>query len=375
MLVNSERTPWLENLQTPQQPNSKVKPDLFLTYEPCWVGKVVAGAAVGQLAGRALQEDGCVIELYEVKAGAGSLSATDFGQLVDYHTHMPGLCRGALLNKRSFWLYESLDGIPVQLTQATWEARGSHALFCGFFDAARQEPPLVVVLRSLMRVLGLQSCAASGGAGGALLGVGASGRVFCVQRSATGSSAPRAGLLTLKVSCLASQGDLAMEYALMQAAAARGAPVASVVKDSLRAVALPGTEQYAGGGYLLAEVLQHVSVTSLRRCTSAFAALQALHGCGMAHGDARLPNLLARRSEAESEGDDGQLVWIDLRNAACAVWSQRADARQLAVSVLALGEEDALPGAVARALQGVPQGGAPAYAALAAAVHAALLAE
>jgi hypothetical protein len=228
-------------------------------------------------------------------------------------------------------------------------------------------PPLVVVRRGLMRVLGLQSCAASGGAGGALLGAGASGRVFCVERSVSGSSAPRAGLLALKVSCLASQGDLAAEYTLMQAAAARGAPVASVVKGSLRAMVLPGTEQYAGGGYLLAEVLQHVPVTSLQRSTSAFAALQALHGCGMAHGDARLPNLLARR--------DGQLVWIDLCNAAGVAWSQRVDARQLAVSVLALGEEDALPGAVAGALQGVPQGGAPAYAALAAAVHAALLAK
>ena len=115
----------------------------------------------------------------------------------------------------------------------------------------------------------------------------------------------------------------------MTDAVSRGAPVASVVPDSLRKFHDVVTGSPAGGGYLMSEVLLPFDVTSQKRCVAAFSSLHKLHKLGLVHGDARLPNLLRRVGSFAP-------VWIDLRRISLSVVGHalRADAKTLALSIL-----------------------------------------
>ena len=296
-------------------------------------------------------------EFFEAKAGAGELTSADFGQLADYHARVPGRVRGMLFNATRMWLYESHDGHPVRLVKAQLGERGSRDLLRAFFDAPRPEPPLVSLLRRLCRDLRVVPAAAALGAG-AFLGAGASGRVFRVQRVGADTSAPA---LALKVACGRGAAEaLTVEFERLRTAAARGAAVVRVVADSLHIV-IGDDGSGLGGGYLMDEVLgAPAPAPSGVRCAAAFAALASLHAAGVAHGDARLPNLLER-----GDGASG-LVWIDLRaldviTAVSLELQQRGDARSLARSVLGLMVDEPLPSAVADALKAIPRGGADAY--------------
>ena len=381
VLVNSESTPWLDALHAPLPPDQLKRPDLFSTWAPFWSGRLVPErGAVGKLAARALQLDGCTREFYEAKVGVGELTPSDFGQLVDYHSRVRGAVRGVLFNARVFWLYESRRSHPVSLTKGEWGAPGSRAVLRAFFDAAA-EPPLVPLLRFLCRALGVVPHRVVVGSGvepaagdasaraSAFLGAGGSARVFCVARR--GAAGEAAELHALKASSSLSLAELKYEFQTLQLAAAAGAPVVPAVADSLACFVDDGA--YRGGGFLLRDVCARAAVDSPARCAAAFAALRALHAAGFAHGDARTPNLLARRSG----GAGAELVWIDLRAAAAAEFAdalasaQRTDGRTLAASILGAAPGDALPAPVATALVTVPEGGDAAYAALAAAVWAA----
>jgi hypothetical protein len=394
VLANSEGNKWLDALDAPLPPQQWKKPDLFVTWGPflrcCRAtepgfGGVIAGA----LAGRALQQDGCVNELYEAKLGTGSLTSTDFGQLVDYHSRLPGPVRSALFNAREFWLFRSFGKEPLQLIKSEWQARGSRALLRSFFADA-PEPPLVPLLRFVARALSVgflhAACAAVTAGGGlarnpgtsSFLGAGGSSRVFAVRRAGDGGA-----LHALKVSAALSRSALAYEFGSLRRAAAAGAPVIDVVEDSLTFFEGGdeggGGDLYYGGGFLLQHVCERAAICSDAHCVAAFAALRKLHEAGFAHGDARLPNLLAR------PGADGQqqLLWIDLREAAEGTTldaAQRADAEALTASVLKLqlaGEEAAeqLRGALELlrgAIEQLPQGGGAAYEVLARAAWVAL---
>ena len=373
VLVNSMRSPWLDSLHgLARPPAQRLKPDLFMTWAPCWKGTARGGPAgnVGVLANRVLQRDGCVREFYEAKRGNGELTIEDFGQLADYHTFAPGLCRGMLFNARDFWLYETFDGLPLRLIKAALGARGSLALLRGFFDDAVRpvrDPPLICVLRALMRNLKVVPCEVEPGAG-SFLGAGASGRAFAVRYAEVPPpGAPPGAPMALKASPSASRAELLYEFEQLQAAAAAGAPVVPVVAGSLHL--LTGDDGYEiGGGYLLRNVLEPFAVTSAARCTAAFASLRALHAKGFAHGDARLPNLLATGARSEP-------VWIDMRAAVQGVLpvAKRAvDAETLAASILVIKVGDLpRPIAAAAAAYATAMPGAGDHAALAAAVFAA----
>ena len=167
-------------------------------------------------------------------------------------------------------------------------------------------------------------------------------------------------LCALKACCDASPGDVSFEFSQLVAAAAADAPVVRVVKGSLRAFFDEASGQPAGGGYLMAEVLAPYLVKTAAQREAAFAALAALHAAGLAHGDARKPNLLAR---------GGSLVWIDLRAASVPAGeaAQRADAATLAASMSSLPLEAACA-LYAGPLAHIPGRGPRAYAELAAAV-------
>ena len=89
-------------------------------------------------------------------------------------------------------------------------------------------------------------------------------------------------------------------------------------------------------------------VDSPLRCGGVFAALAALHAYRVAHGDARLANLMVLPAAAEG-APPGGLAWIDMRAAVSDRGGeegplelpllQRADALALARSVLGVGAE------------------------------------
>jgi hypothetical protein len=314
-----------------------------------------------------------VHEFYEAKVGTGEPTVSDFGQLVDYHSRVRGPVRGALFNARAFWLYESFRNHPAALIKGEWGARGSAALLRTFFDAV-PEPPLVPLLRHLCRELRVMFCRVDASGlkppdgsdirASAFLGAGGSARVFCVAAEGSDDA-----LFALKASTTLSRADLEYEFMTLQRAAAAGAPVVPVVAGSL-AFFFSAAGVHCGGGFLLRDVCTRVVLDTPARCTAVFAALRALHAAGFAHGDARLPNLLAMRTH----GAGAELRWIDLREAAMGSLAptQRADARALSASVLKVAQGGALSARIEAALDNVPIGGDTAYAALAAAVWAAL---
>jgi hypothetical protein len=381
VLVNSERHKWLDALHKPLAPALLKKPDLFVTAEMFWSGyRCPSGDPYGKLASRDLQLDGAVREFYEGRVGVGNLTPADFGQLVDYHSRVRGEVRGMLFNACHFWLYESVRDKPVQIIQGTLAAAGSQSALRRFFNGQFQAP-IINVLRLLMLrlrvvlvrlndhgddadVTGAAAYAAAAAAhadegaaaaaevdaatarkasmGQSFLGAGAAGRTFTVRLIDDIS------VRVLKVvvaSTTATRMALESEFNLMLQAGAAGAPVASVVPGSLNSFVSDESGQYIGGGYLLADVLERVSINH-SNCKHAFLALMALHDAGFVHGDARLPNLMKRKG--------GGLVWIDFQDAfssrggsAISLASVRRDARTLAASFLgvpqALASDDDVP--------------------------------
>ena len=351
VLLNSEKTRWLDDLRVPMASMHRRNPDLFMTWAP--LTKPLASCGASVLAGRALQLDGCIRAFFEAKKGIGAITDTDFGQLADYHSCTPGGCRGMVFNARAVWLYASHAGHPLSLVKAEWGAPGSLELIRDFFRPANAlpEPPLVVLMRRLALALNVVPCEAVVG-GGSFLGAGGSGRVFAVR--SLGDSTRRA----LKICCNTSHADLSVEFQLMTGAVARGAPIVSVVPNSLHLFHDVVSGRPAGGGYLMSEVLMPLDVTSYKLCVAAFTSLHALHKLGFAHGDARLPNLLRRVGGVAP-------VWIDMRVSVSVVdYALRADAKTLALSILSTASLDET---VENALASVP-GDASAYTSVAAAV-------
>jgi hypothetical protein len=403
VLVNSEGVAWLDALSAPQPAGHLKRPDLFVTWAPFWSGlQDPDRGAVGRLASRALQLDGCVREVYAATLGVSEPHSGDFGQLVDCHSRLPGnvdgeptTTRGMLFNASVFWLYESVSAHPVTLTMGSWGAPGSRAAVRAFFSAA-PVPSVVPLLRFMCRKLGVvprriaatdaqpAAAAAADGAAAprpssAFLGAGASGQVFCVARPpaagdaevAAAAAAAEELLYALKVSSTSLVEELTYEFETLARAFEAGAPVVPVVAGSLHFLLIGVEGVYHGGGFLLRDVCARTHVDSRARCVAAFAALHALHARGFAHGDARLPNLVTR-----GHGAGAELVWIDMRKGFAGDkgtpdlirYAQTVDGRSLAASVLGIGREGVFPGPVSTALEGVPGGGSAAYDTLSAAV-------
>jgi hypothetical protein len=312
-----------------------------MSWDPCVTYKSLgegegpsAGYRFGVLGGHALQMAGCVRGLFEVKLD--TMSTSDFGELCTYHHCLPGSARGMLFNRSSFWLYNSFDGSPFSLAQYKWVFPGTASAVRAFF-AGDVDPPLVVLLRALLEALGVRPLHDEHGR--CYLGSGATGHVFTVG----GATHARALKVVLEASVTT---HVAVEYSLLTAAAAAGAPVVRPVEGSLLNFVNLGGGRVSGGGFLLEAVGKPFpAVESRARCVQAFDTLAELHRAGVIHGDARLPNLLL-------VGEHG--AWIDLRASVKGVEPsldvlKRLDARTLARSVLALDMDAPLPAEVATA--------------------------
>jgi hypothetical protein len=327
VLVNSEHLQWLVPPTAEQRRDLRLKPDLFQSWLP-FVEFRGDGNLEGVLGGYALQQAGCVAELFEAKRDR--LPEAAFGELCGYHSCIKGPCHGMLFDAQSFQLYQSSSGHPVRLVKSTWTSEGSQELVRSFFSGVH-EPPLLVLLRELLKSLDLRLCHINGRC---YLGSGAYGHVFTVGTQDRAQA--------LKVALSPSHTHVSGEYDLLRRASAAGAPVVRPVAGSVRE--LPGA---GGGGYLLEKVGKPFTLSSARQCRAAFASLAAVHRAGIIHGDPRVPNLLLVDNEA---------VWIDLQAAVLqpdripAEQQVRVDAGILVHSILGQGSTVAFPDSVARAL-------------------------
>ena len=335
-MVSSEAFIWLVHPAVHGVASQRLKPDLFLTWTPFLEAREEAqGFPRGVLASPALQEAGCVAELYEAKSKALGIEA--FGKQCLYHQCLPGHFKSALFNQEQCWLLETMHSLPMRLLKMHWTTPGSaHEL--QRFMGAPVEPPLLLLLR---RVLAHQQLAPLHLAGRCHLGSGASGHVFAVHRLSDAARTPLA--LKLVLGCW--EGELHAEFARLQAAEVAGAPVVAPVANSLciftdsAAVAAAAAAEEApapacaSGGYLLSRVGSRLDASKEGGIKQAFGALAALHACRVFHGDARTANLL---------DVEGQALWIDLRTGfveaegggPLPLEQQRRDAADLAQSVL-----------------------------------------
>ena len=329
LLVNSEEYRWLVHPAAPHGKDMRLKPDLFLTWEPFVLPRrYQEGQAVthGLLAGTALQRAGCVAEVYEAKACP--LTKEEFGALCTYHQCVPGKLKSMLFNATEFWLYQTMNGHPCRLVKCAWTTPGSASAVRAFFGEP-VEPPLLQLLQRLLADLGM-ALLRSGPEGRCYLGSGASGHVFAVHAAADAARAP----LALKVLPVCQGWVLDSEFARLTQAVERGATVVPAVPNSLRTYHHESSGDSASGGFLLCSVGEAFDFSTLGRSQQAFAALAQLHSCRIYHGDARAPNLLCVGGAAR---------WIDLHHcrvvgedegAALHVSHQRIDAAVLARSVL-----------------------------------------
>jgi len=352
LLVNSEEYPWLVHPAAPHGKDMRLKPDLFLTWEPFVLPRrYQEGQAVthGLLAGTALQRAGCVAEVYEAKACP--LAKLEFGALCTYHQCVSGTLKSMLFNATEFWLYETMNGHPCRLIKGTWVTPGSACAARAFFGEP-VEPPLLRLLRRLLADLGL-ALLRTGAEGRCYLGSGASGHVFAVHAAADAARTPQA----LKVLPECQGWELESEFTRLTQAVGRGAIVVPPVPGSLRTYhgsssSSSSSGNSASGGFLLSSVGEPFDFSARGRCVEAFAALAQLHACRIYHGDARAPNLLCVR---------GAAMWIDLHHCSVVVDDegaaslhldyQRRDAELLARSVLAQQSRPSLPKAVMEAVE------------------------
>lgn len=288
VLVNSENYKWLNPYGRVLDPDNRLKPDLFCSWEAFIERKFPEGApsgaeyVFGVVSNHRLQADGVVREFYEAKCA--SLGNDHLGQLHQYHTCIRGACRGMLFSHNEFWLYQSFDEFPVRLFQAQWTQPGTADLVQLFFTEGVEEPKLVQQLRWALN--GTDAILAP--VPKPFLGGGGFGRVFHVQ---VGGMDRALKLAQKDVKRLHDEYDYLVRLQTL------GAPVVAPVAESYKQLA-----DHAGC-FLLEQVGTPFQVTSVGKCEKAFQALNAIHMLDFVHGDPRLPNLLEL---------GGRPVWIDV---------------------------------------------------------------
>ncbi|KAI9983718.1 hypothetical protein PInf_007785 [Phytophthora infestans] len=181
------------------------------------------------------------------------------------HVSPKGPGGAVLFNRKLFWLIESINGVVVRVTKATWVMEGSKALFRDFIT--QNLSPWVTRLTAACSTLNVEVVE-----GDAFLGRGAFGRVFKVKRVGQDGD-----VLALKIVEKISIRRLFQEYEALVRAQDTGLVIRPVGE---------ATELSGGAAMLLSPVGKPISSSA-----------------GVAHGDPRVPNMIVK---------DEQRLWIDL---------------------------------------------------------------
>ncbi|GMF11956.1 unnamed protein product [Phytophthora lilii] len=199
------------------------------------------------------------------------------------HLFTKGLGKCRSLQRTTFWLINSINGVVVRVITATWIMEGSKALFRDFIT--KNLSPWVTRLTAACSALNVEVVE-----GDAFLGRGAFGRVFKVKRKGQDGDA-----LALKIVETSSVGRLFQEEDALVHAQHTGLAIRPVGT---------ATEISDGAAMLLSPVREPISYpTTSEEARALFGMLWQLHSVDVAHGDPRVLNVFVK---------NGQRLWIDL---------------------------------------------------------------
>ena len=286
VVINSERLAWTTGW----------KPDFFIAHKKCYdAHKPPKGALLGRNAADkfGIPYPGLLDSLRVCEAKL-DMKPSDLAELWQYLNSLPdGESRGMLFDRLSFILLTAAgkrqQKFPTRLLEGEWRTEGSFDAVRAFLAVqSHSERSLHAALQhASMQLLGF-------------LGSGSFGRVFHVYNETRGNCA-------MKV--VHDEKLARAEVASLQQAVQQRCPVAQPISE-LEAVALGNRHCFY---YLLTPVGQKLSQTdAATRLEDVLDCLHDLHKSGIAHGDARLPNLIVDA--------DSQLLWIDCLHTGLATW-------------------------------------------------------
>ncbi|EEY54050.1 Crinkler (CRN) family protein [Phytophthora infestans T30-4] len=320
VFVNSELYKWLpQSINMFGNSNTDLNPDGFVTHRGMYhkepapkddVSRVGTSFRFGT-ATKALFD--CLV-LFESKI-TNYLRGAPFGQVMRYIQHVSpkGPGGAVLFNRKLFWLIESINGVVVRVTKATWVMEGSKALFRDFIT--QNLSPWVTRLTAACSTLNVEVVE-----GDAFLGRGAFGRVFKVKRVGQDGD-----VLALKIVEKISIRRLFQEYEALVRAQDTGLVIRPVGRLQSFLVARRCC-------CLLSGSLYRIQLQVRRR--ESFLTCYGSSSAGVAHGDPRVPNMIVK---------DEQRLWIDLYE----LWDaspshMQNDAKILTKSILHVSWKDLL---------------------------------
>jgi len=214
--------------------------------------------------------------------------------------------RGLLCDAENFYIMEAANSAIVKICYGTWTQPGSLQHIRQLLGLELERHPWDIALEDALHDQGAQiSIYSSREPGRAMLGGGAMGRVFRVTREGQ----PFALKLVLEAKNVAV---LEREFTFIHERARLAVPnnIVGVVEGSYRAGSFevesrsrenePFMVRYAS--YLMPIVGQQVTAASVAVAKAILVSLSELHIAGIAHGDARLPNVVRY---------ENRYLWID----------------------------------------------------------------
>jgi hypothetical protein len=223
-----------------------------------------------------------------------------FGEVINYGTHLcfgergPVATRLMLFDMQTFWLVESVKGSVANVVACEWSDPGSKNLLHDFV----RQPALPKLLNDACKHFNLTVASDS------FLGAGAFGFVFHAQR-VDGASVALKIVLNPNVERLETEMSKTLH-----AKNVCPAEVIGLEKDGFHTFE-------DGAALLMSEVGEDCSKLSPQ---SIMDSLQKLHASGIAHGDARLENVVCV---------NGKPRWIDFTDSAYLVDTPRVMKREM----------------------------------------------
>ena len=303
-LINSEQYKWLRCASGHRM--ADMKPDLFSAHHalveflPAYNG--APECAVPRSFGKFINWESRT-SIHCIWDAKWQLDFAGFGEKCKYlqiagedtvdYDGCPAQLKGVLFDIASFWMINSRGGTISNVVKCKWSQYGSKQLLMEFLSIA---DPWLLAARALCNDLNVTivDYTASNLKQSAFLGAGANGRVFKLTNGAV-----------IKIVVGNESGEVEKEYIHMEHYQNNPEIRHLVFPVVARSLHMGAVNDFYYAGYLLqregTKLMRPVSQSTKSDLANA---LYGLHSCGVAHGDARIENVLKV---------DDKLQWIDFR--------------------------------------------------------------
>jgi hypothetical protein len=288
VVCNSEDFPWL---QVDPNPKFNQKPDFFVCHPLCVLQKFpkTKNKALSKARAQAdlffgVPDHRKLHDMLFVLESKLKITNTALGEVLAYHEYVrcdkETTTLHMLFDKNEFWLLAIEKRVVTKRVICEWTTAGSVALIREFFSP----PPWHNALHNACEALDIVTV--PGTTPQPFLGAGGSGRVFRLSSNHA-----------LKVVLPNNRFQLKKEYTLLKKH--RQLPNLVNIFGPFAA----GDDW--GAAYIMYPSGSRVAAHD-NNLEDIFASLRALHQGGLAHGDARLANIIQH---------DGAYIWVDVREA------------------------------------------------------------